>query len=94
MDARMKSDIMMTVYRAVRHAIDERNEQYLSGTELCEQFQCFTPSWLKVYGHLLPRVQITVLDGDVERKTGWAYPRHAIAKMIAENKLYLTNKTK
>ena len=86
-DQATKNEIIATVNRGVAAAMERMDEQYLSTKQLCEVFQCFTPSWLKMYGHLLPRVQATVVDRGVEHKTGWAYPRHTIRRMIEENKL-------
>lgn len=88
MTQREKMEIMAVIRQSVGKVMREYEEQYLTGDELCRQFACFTPSWLKSYGHLLPRVQVRIVEEDgTEHLTGWAYPRYAIAEMARENKL-------
>ncbi len=83
-----KMEILAAIRQSVGQVKREYEEQYLTGEELCRQFGCFTPSWLKTYGCLLPRVQAHVVDADgVEHVTGWVYPRFAIAEMARDNKL-------
>ena len=70
------------------HELREEDEEvWLSGDELCRQFQMFTPFWLKRYGHLLPRTKVVVVDGDDEHGKRWAYPRNKIQRMAREGKL-------
>lgn len=83
-----KMEILAAIRQSVGQVKREYEEQYLTGEELCRQFGCFTPSWLKTYGCLLPRVQAHVVDAEgVEHVTGWVYPRFAIAEMARDNKL-------
>lgn len=76
----------------VRRAIEEEREMYdehwLTGKELCKQFGMFTASWLKTYGHTLGRKQAVVYDQDgTPRKSGWAYPRNKIQRMIQSGEI-------
>jgi hypothetical protein len=88
MDAITRNEIMAAVKTAVSQAVDTLDEKWLSGMEVCEQFQMFTPSWIKRYGHLLPRIQAVVKDENgVEHRTGWAYGRNRIQRMIDNDQL-------
>lgn len=88
MDYTTRTEIMQAVKTAVGQLIDKTDERWLSGRELCEQFQCFTPSWLKKYGELLPRVQATVTGPDGSaHKTGWVYPRNKLQEMMHSGKM-------
>lgn len=88
MDGRTRLEIMQAVSTAIEQALEGNRECWLSGKELCKQFQFFTPNWLKTYGHLLPRVQARVLsDGGTVRTTSWAYPRNRIQRMVNEGRL-------
>ena len=59
------------------------NERWLTGDELCQQFQMFSPGWLKAYGERLPRQRAEVSDDGV-KVSRWAYPQHKIARMIQD----------
>lgn len=88
MDQYTKIEIMEAIRQSVGAVKREYEEQWLTGEELCKQFQFITPSWLRVYGSMLPRVRATVIDADgVEHRTGWTYPRYRIAEMARDNKL-------
>jgi hypothetical protein len=86
-DRDLRLDIMGTVRAAMQRVLEEQEEVWLSGDELCRQFQMFTTSWLKRYGHLLPRTKAVVVDGSVEHTTSWAYPRNEIQRLAREGKL-------
>lgn len=75
MDRTLRNEIRDAVQRAVADALVNCEERWISGQELCKQFQMFTPRWLKTYGDALPRRKVTV-DG---HSTRWAYPQHEIA---------------
>lgn len=88
LDKKTKMEILSAVRAAVRQTLEEADEKWLTGEELCKQYQCFTASWLKRYGWMLDRTQATVIDENgVEHTTGWVYPKHRIQRMIAENRL-------
>jgi len=88
MDKQLHMDIMATVRRAMQDLLEESMEVWLSGDELCKQFQMFTPSWLKRYGCRLPRTRAVVTDANgQEHATGWAYPRNKIQRMINDNSI-------
>ena len=88
MDNELRIDIMCTVRRAMQDALEGAQEVWLTGEQVTQQFGMFTRDWLRRYGDRLPRTQAIVRDSDgVEHKTGWAYPRNKIQKMIRENKI-------
>lgn len=87
LDQKTKNEIMATVNRAIVEALEGVNEKYLTAKELSEQFQMFSPAWVRTYGYLLPRVQAKVVEDGAEHKTGWAYPRNRIARMVMEGKI-------
>lgn len=97
MDKALRSEIVavvtLTLSRELRHALTDKMELYgekwVTGNELCEMIGCFSRSWLKSYGHTLPRAQIMVTEdatGD-EHRTGWCYPLHKIQRLLSEGKL-------
>lgn len=91
MDKLLRTEIVNEVKRSMREALEVANERWINGEELCNQFQMFSPSWLKSYGHLLPRTRAEVTDTKSSKDkpigTHWAYPQHRIARMIAENQI-------
>ena len=83
-----KIEVMNAIRLGIAHAMSTFEERWLNGKELCEQFQMFTPAWLRTYGKLLPRIRATVTDAQgVEHHSGWTYPRNKIQMMIADGKL-------
>lgn len=83
MDPILKREIVAVVRHAMTEALEGADEKWLTGTQLREQFACFTPSWLKTYGHTLPRTQAVVCDKDgVEHRTGWIYPKNKIQRLV------------
>ena len=88
MDKLLRTEIINEVKHSMREALEVANERWITGDELSNQFQMFSPSWLKNYGHLLPRTRAEVSDikGNMTG-TRWAYPQHRIARMIAENEI-------
>lgn len=86
MDKLLRTEIVAEVRRGMREALEVANERWINAEELCNQFQMFSPSWLKTNGHLLPRTRAEVTDANGNTSgTRWAYPQHQIARMIAEN---------
>ena len=90
MDKLLRTEIVAECKRSMREAMEVANEKWLTPSELCKQFQMFSPSWLKNNGHLLPRTRAEVTDANGKTTvTRWAYPQHKIARMIEENQLRL-----
>lgn len=88
MDRQLRAMITNEVHAALTTFIETCEEQYLTGKELSAVYQMFTPEWLKRYGHTLPRTQAVVTDAEgKEHRTGWAYPRRKIARMIADGSI-------
>ena len=84
MEAKLRKEIRDDVMAAMKAAMTQMGEEWLTGQDLCKQFGMFTPKWLKNYGDVLPRRRITVtgMDGK-SHSTRWAYPKHEIAANIA-----------
>jgi hypothetical protein len=91
MDKLLKVQIIETVKNSVADIFEVYQEEWLTGDKLCERFQMFNRGWLKSYGHLLPRTQAVVNDGNQKHHSSWAYPAHKIAKMIADGKIKQLN---
>lgn len=92
MDQKLKLEITQVVNQAAREAYLLYNEEWISGKELCKQFQQIPKSWLKTHKHLLPQSTTRYLDKDGNvKETNPAYPKHRINQMILEGKLDFTN---
>ena len=83
---------MLELKAVVRRAIEEEREMYdevwLTEKELIAQFGMFTHDWLKKYGQCLQPARAIVVDEQgVERRSGWAYPKHKIQRMIASGEI-------
>ena len=89
LDKQTKREIAQVVNDAIQRALEKADDRWITGAELCNQFQCFTPSWLKIYGKYLTRTQIIMVDedGNEQHSKTWVYPQRKIQRMIAENKL-------
>ena len=88
LDKQTKSEIAQVVNEAIQRAFEKADERWVSGKELSDKCQMFTPTWLKIHGHLLPRTQAVIVDENgKEHTTGWVYPLRKILHMIAENKM-------
>jgi hypothetical protein len=88
----MTRDELNEVKAVVRRAVEEEHEMYdevwLTEKELIAQFGMFTHDWLKKYGQCLQPAQAMVVDEyGVEHKTGKAYPKHKIQRMIASGEI-------
>jgi hypothetical protein len=81
MDRLLRAEIVAEVRKSMTEILESANEKWLTGDELCEQFQMFSPGWLKAYGDRLPRQRAEVMDG-CTKVSRWAYPQHKIARMI------------
>ena len=82
---KIDKETRQAIREAVRSAMTQMEEVWLTGPDLCKQFGMFTPRWLKDYGEVLPRRRVTVtgMDGK-SHATRWAYPKHEIAANIAD----------
>jgi hypothetical protein len=88
----MTTSELNEVKAVVRRAMEEEREMYdevwLTEKELIAQFGMFTHDWLKKYGQCLQPAQAMVVDEyGVEHKTGKAYPKHKIQRMIASGEI-------
>lgn len=88
----MTTDELNEVKAVVRRAMEEEREMYdevwLTEKQLLAQFGMFTHDWLKKYGETLhPSPAIVVDEHGVEHKTGKAYPRNRIQRMIASGEI-------
>ena len=91
MDGQVREAIMQAVKTAMQQVMETTEERWLTSRQLCEQFGMFSPTWLKTYGHLLPRTQATVTDASGRtRATKWAYPRNKIQHMVQSGQLDFT----
>ena len=83
---------MLELKAVVRRTMEEQMEMYsevwLTEKQLLEQFGMFTHDWLKKYGQCLQPARAIVVDEQgVERRSGWAYPKHKIQRMIASGEI-------
>ena len=88
----MTRDELNELKLVVRRAVEEEREMYdevwLTEKELIAQFGMFTHDWLKKYGQCLQPARAIVVDEQgVERRSGWAYPKHRIQRMIASGEI-------
>jgi hypothetical protein len=87
-DRELRAEILATVRAATQQAQEENQEVWLSKEQLLAQFGFLSESWLRRYGHTLPRTKAVVVDEDGTRhETGFAYPRNKIQKMIRNNEI-------
>ena len=88
MDKLLRTQIVNEVSQSVALAMETYKEEWVNGDQLIALFGMFTKGWLKTYGHLLPRTRAEVTEQDGrKRTTAWAYPRHKIARMVANNEI-------
>ena len=88
----MTRDELNEVKAVVRRAVEEEREMYdevwLTEKQLLAQFGMFTHDWLKRYGHTLnPSRAIVIDENGVEHRSGFAYPRNRIQRMIANGEI-------
>ena len=86
MDRLLRAEIVAEVRKSMTEILEVANERWLTGDELCEQFQMFSKGWLKAYGDRLPRQRAEVMDDGV-KVSRWAYPQHKIARMIQDGSI-------
>lgn len=91
-DKQTKLEIAQIINQAARESYLIYNEEWISGKELCKQFQMIPKSWLKTHKHLLPQSSVRYTDKDgIVKETNPAYPKHRINQMILEGKLDFTD---
>ena len=85
MNWKLFEEKVINLFRKIIYEILEvEQEKWISGDELCEQFQMFSKGWLKAYGDRLPRQRAEVNDNGEIKVSHWAYPQHKIARMIQD----------
>ena len=83
---------MIELKSVVRRAMEEQMEMYsevwLTADDLENVFGTFTKSWLKRYGHSLPRrlPKVTDEQGNAHGNQ-WLYPRNKIQRMFASGEI-------
>lgn len=87
MDKKLEMEILSAVRSAIAKVQSEQAEVWLSPKELCQQFQFITPSWLKMYGKLLPNTCAVVIGPDGATTTRTAYARNEIQAMIRDGRI-------
>ena len=88
---RLDKETRNAIAAEVREALDaalRKQDDYVSGKELGRKYQMFSASWLKSYGHLLPRTRAVVTDDEGRQHTsGWCYPVGRIGRMIESGEI-------
>ena len=88
---RLDKETRIAIAAEVREALDAAlrvQDDYVSGKELGRKYQMFSASWLKSYGHLLPRTRAVVTDdGGRQHTSGWCYPVGRIGRMIESGEI-------
>ena len=88
LDKELRFAILQAIDEGVREAMSLFGEEYVTGKELCKRFQMFTPNWLKLYGHLLPRTRAEVTDQSGDKHvTGCCYPVIKIGLMVENGEI-------
>ena len=88
MDTRLREQVVQEVRQALDGLMDTYTETWLPAKEMMKVFGMFSPEWLHRYGWLLPRAQAVVTDKDGrQHRTGWAYPRNRISRMISDGSI-------
>lgn len=84
----MTNEQMFELKSIVRRTLEEQmemyNERWVRAEDLQSHFAMLTPSWVRRYGHALPRrlPQVTDESGEVHGRT-YLYPVHQIQRMFA-----------
>ena len=87
-DKQTRLELAQIINQAARESYLIYNEEWITGKELCKQFQMIPKSWLKTHKHLLPQSSVVYRDADgTIKSTNPAYPKHRINQMILEGKL-------
>ena len=88
---RLDKETRTAIAAEIREALDAAlrvSDDYVSGKELGRKYQMFSASWLKSYGHLLPRTRAVVTGKDGrQHMSGWCYPVGRIGRMIESGEI-------
>ena len=88
MDRNEKLELKLFIEQTIIKTLRSANEKWLSKEQLMEQFQMITPSWMKLYGHLLPCTQAIVIDDEgIPHESRKAYPMYKIQDMIQSGQI-------
>ena len=81
-------ELKSVVRRAMEVEMEMYSEVWLTADDMQKQFGTFTKSWLKRYGHALPRKHPAVTDETGTRhESSYIYPRNKIQRMIATGEI-------
>ena len=88
---RLDKETRTAIAAEIRESLDAAlrvSDDYVSGKELGRKYQMFSASWLKSYGHLLPRTRAVVTGEDGrQHASGWCYPVGRIGRMIESGEI-------
>ena len=96
MNTKIDPSLRVAICQCIRQVLHEElskkednEEVWLDEKTLCQQFQMFTPSFLKRFGASLPRTQAMVRadNGQLHPSQGFVYPRNMIQRMIMNNEI-------
>lgn len=87
MERKLKCEIMDVVAVAMREALAEREEQWLTGDKVQAHIGFMTENWMKKFGHLLPRERVEIVKEDETTGSKWVYPINRMKRMLANGEL-------
>ena len=88
MDRNTIAELKAVLRQAIAEDREMCDEVWLTEKQLIAQFGMFTHDWLKKYGQCLQPARAIVVDEQgAERRSGWAYPKHKIQRMIASGEI-------
>jgi hypothetical protein len=92
MDKQLRAEIVATVNRSVKVAMECYQERWLTDVEMSQYVSVMTKRWLRDHGHLLPRTQVEHKDKNGRRHaTSFIYPLHRILAMIDDGRIKQLN---
>lgn len=82
----LKWEILNEVRSSIAELDKIYNEVWMTADQLCERYPCFTKSWIKSYGEILPRERVIVWNEETgaKHKTSFAYPLSSIERFIED----------
>ena len=88
MDKLLKAELVATVERTVRQAMECYAERWVTADVLSQYVGVMTKRWLQDHGDMLPRTPIEWTDQNGIRHTSsFMYPLHRIQSMIADGRI-------
>ena len=88
MDKLLRAELVATVERTVKKAMEVYQERWITADEMQQFVSVFTKRWLQDHGHLLPRTPVEWTDANGERHTSsYLYPLHRIQAMIEDGRI-------